>query len=459
MLLGEIFERFVEQSPTTVMVRGVLEKVLAPEKLDELFERTAKVQYTRELLFSAVVNLMSLVVCGIRPSVNAAYKAQAQEIGVSRTALYDKLNGTEPEVSAELVRHTAFELEPVVEQLGGQLPNLLPGYRVKILDGNSLGTTEHRLEVLRSIRGGALPGKSLVVLDPALMLAINVFPCEDGYAGERALLDQVLTWVSTNDVWIADRNMCTRGFLFGIANRQAYFVIRQHQGMSWEALEELHSLGKVETGEVFEQRVRLHHEGQELVVRRVLVRLVKPTRDGEREIAVFSNLPLQVADGKQVARLYRERWSVETLFQVVSETFECEIKTLGYPKAALFSFCMALVAYNILSVVKAALRSVHGVGKIEAGLSDYYLAEEIQATYRGMMIAIPPTEWIVFSQMTLTEFSSILQHLATQINLKVFCSAPRGPKKPPPERIHDQRQCHVSTARLLAQAKSFKPHQ
>ncbi len=88
MLLGEIFERFVEQSPTTVMVRGVLEKVLAPEKLDELFERTAKVQYTRELLFSAVVNLMSLVVCGIRPSVNAAYKAQAQEIGVSRTALY-----------------------------------------------------------------------------------------------------------------------------------------------------------------------------------------------------------------------------------------------------------------------------------------------------------------------------------------------------------------------------------
>lgn len=108
---------------------------------------------------------------------------------------------------------------------------------------------------------------------------------------------------------------------------------------------------------------------------------------------------------------------------------------------------------------KAALRSVHGVGKIEACLSDYYLAEEIQATYRGMMIAIPPAEWGVFSQMTLTQFSSILQHLATQINLKVFCSAPRGPKKPPPERIHDQRQCHVSTARLLAQAKNFKPHQ
>lgn len=44
------------------MVRGILERVLAPERLDELFEQTAKTGYTRELLFSTVVNMMSLVV-------------------------------------------------------------------------------------------------------------------------------------------------------------------------------------------------------------------------------------------------------------------------------------------------------------------------------------------------------------------------------------------------------------
>ncbi len=166
MLLGEIFERFIEQSPVTVMVRGVLEKVITPEKLDELFEKTAKAQYTRELLFSSVVNLMSLVVCSIRPSINVAYKAKAKEISVSRTALYNKLNGIEPGVSAELVRYTATELKPIIIQLNGQIPSFLLGLQVKILDGNSLGATEHRLSVLRSIRSGALPGKSLVVLDP-----------------------------------------------------------------------------------------------------------------------------------------------------------------------------------------------------------------------------------------------------------------------------------------------------
>ena len=83
MLLGQVFERFVKESPVSVMVRGLLEKALCPQTLDELFERSAKTQYTRELLFSTIVNLMSLVVCGVHPSVHAAYQASSEEISVS----------------------------------------------------------------------------------------------------------------------------------------------------------------------------------------------------------------------------------------------------------------------------------------------------------------------------------------------------------------------------------------
>ena len=71
----------------------------------------------------------------------------------------------------------------------------------------------------------------------------------------------------------------------------------------------------------------------------------------------------------------------------MTDIFNCEIKTLSYPQAALFAFCVALVSYNILSVVLAALRSVHGMEKIEQEVSSYYLADEIRGTYRGMMIA------------------------------------------------------------------------
>lgn len=131
-MLGAIFERFVEQSPVSVMVRGLMEKVFEPVQLDRIFATTAKVQYTRELLFSTLVNLMSLVVCGIYPSVNAAYRAKAKEINVSRTALYNKLNGVELSVSAALVRETATQMAGVIEQMGGKPPVVVSGYQTRI---------------------------------------------------------------------------------------------------------------------------------------------------------------------------------------------------------------------------------------------------------------------------------------------------------------------------------------
>ena len=65
-MLGAIFERFVEHSPVSVMARGLMERVFARSSMDDLFEATAEVQYTRELLFSSVVELMS--VSGVRDS-------------------------------------------------------------------------------------------------------------------------------------------------------------------------------------------------------------------------------------------------------------------------------------------------------------------------------------------------------------------------------------------------------
>jgi hypothetical protein len=70
-----------------------------------------------------------------------------------------------------------------------------------------------------------------------------------------------------------------------------------------------------------------------------------------------------------VAELYRKRWTLETAFQHLEAYFHSEINTLGYPKAALFGFCLALVAYNLLAVVLAALRGVHGEETVDQEVS------------------------------------------------------------------------------------------
>jgi hypothetical protein len=71
------------------------------------------------------------------------------------------------------------------------------------------------------------------------------------------LFTAVLRTVQAGDLWIADRNFCTRDFLCDIDARGASFVIRQHRGLPFEIVSSLHPLGRVETGHIAAQRVRV----------------------------------------------------------------------------------------------------------------------------------------------------------------------------------------------------------
>lgn len=453
MIFSDVFERFAQVCPLSVMARATLENALNPRGIDELFQDVAERQYTRKLLFSTVVNLMSLVVCRIRPAIHSAYQAHAETIDVSLKAVYDKLDRTEPELAAALVRSTAERLAEVIAATGGTRPELLPGYRTLILDGNHLAGTEHRIKELRTIRAGALPGQALVVLDPALMLAVDVFPCEDGHAQERSLLDRVLATLRERDLLIQDRNFCTTGFLFGIARRGGFFVVRQHGStLHWEFAGRRQSCGRIETGKVFEQAVHLSHPetGEGLLVRRVTVVLETPTRDGDAELHLLTNLPRGDAKAKAVAELYRKRWMIETAFAELEATLDGEIATLGYPKAALLGFCVALVSYNILSAVKAALRAVHGESTVAEEVSGYYIAEEITMTHRGMMIAIPEDEWVEFGVMSPSDLAEVLVRWAQAVRLSAYRKHPRGPKKPKPQKQSGAKIKHVATSKILS---------
>jgi hypothetical protein len=451
MLLSKRFQPFLDAAPVCVMARGVAENILNPARIDALFGRTAERQYTRDWPFSLLVDLMSQVVLDIHPSVHAAHRALAKQLGVSDQAVYDKLQHVELKVSAELVRDSARQAQAVIAQLRTTAPPLLRGFRAKILDGNHLAATEHRLEELRTTWAAPLPGQLLVVLDQELMLATDVVPCEDGHAQERSLLDEVLAKVAARDVWIADRNFCTRNFLLGIARRLGFFLIRQHGNLRGRSVGKRKLCGRCDTGLVYEQKLKLtDDDGQEWVIRRIAVRLDQPTRDGDQELHLLSNIPPEKAGAVQLAEAYRQRWTIEGMFLEMTETLSCEIDTLGYPKAALFAFCLALMAYNALSVIKASLRSVHGLEKIDEELSGYYLALEIEQMYPGMMVAIPPKHWTWWAKLSPQEMAEVLKDVAKKVDLAKYKKSPRGPKKKAPKRTAYKNGSHLSTAKVLA---------
>lgn len=452
MLLGVKFQRFVESSPVCVMVRGALENLLSPEKLDALFDRVAVEQYTRELLFSSLFRLMSEVVFKSAPSVRAAYQSQQEPLPVSITAVYDKLNRLEPQISAELVRESALAAAPVIDQLKGARRPLLPGYRVKILDGNHLAGTEHRLKVLRKTYAAALPGLALVVLDPERMLAIDAFPCEDGHAQERTVLSAVLPTVQADDLWIADRGFCTSKFVFGVLAQGGSLVIRQHAtNLRWETASSRGKKRMTAAGQVYEQDLRLTDPatGEQCLLRRVTLTLKEPTRDGEREIHVLTNVPRRAADAARIMQIYRERWTIEGVFQQLTRDLACEIDTLGYPRAALFGFCLALVAYNALAVVQGALRANLGEERVDE-FSHYYLALELSQVYPGMMIALPPPAWKKFQRLSAKELAQTLRAVAQHVRPEKYQKHPRGPKRPAPKKASGRQIKHLSTARLIA---------
>ena len=455
MILDAVLSRFIEQSPVTVMARLSLGRALDPEWVDALFEAHRQHQYTRELLFSSVVDIMTTVAVGLQPSVHAAAQAR-KDLPVSLAALYSKINNTEPSLARALVMGSSQRLQPVVEQLRGEQAPLCPGYRIRVLDGNHLPASEKRLAALRGFRGAALPGHSLVVYDPDAGMVVDLIPCEDAYAQERTLMASLLPSARAGELWIADRNFCTTGILSAWHQRGAAFVVREHSKSPCPtALGKLRKVGRIETGTVYEQEVEIGSGTDAFRLRRVEVHLDRATEDGDTVIRILTNLP-QTKSAEEIANLYRRRWSIESMFQWLESVLHSEAGTLGYPRAALFAFSVAILAFNALSAIQAGVERQHSIDpQGETAVSLYYVAHEIRTGYRGMMIAVPAEAWSVYHGLSDSALSRALLDIAAYVDPKTLRKHPRGPKKKPDKGYvagHVARS-HVATARVLAGRK------
>jgi len=330
----------------------------------------------------------------------------------------------------------------------------VPGLRLRLLDGNHLAGTQHRLRVLRGDGAAALPGLTVVLRDDRTGLLARLACCEDGHASERSLFPEALTWLANDDLVVADRHFCCFTFLFGVLDRQAYFCVRHHEQVGLTEVTARRRVGRSATGAVYEQEVEVGPATRRVRLRCVIVALDAPTQDGDTEILLLSNVPAAQADALVLAELYLRRWTLEHSFQELTEQLRCEVDTLGYPPAALFGFCLAVCAYNLLAVLKGAVAAVHGQAPVEAQLSTHALAQEITQDMPGLLIALPAAFWQRFAQMPAGELAAWLVEVAQRVPWLKYHKAKRSPKKAgppaaPPKKKGGRRRPHVSTARLL----------
>jgi len=452
MLFDHLLGPFLRHRPVAVLTRAALEHAFADDHLNDLFHRVATRQYQHRLTFAAQVHLLGAVVTRRYPSVHAAYRADPRRVGAALASVYDKLNHTDPALAEALVTHTATRLRAVLDEWPPR-PQPVPGFRLKVLDGNAIAGTDHRLAVLRGHGAAALPGVSPVVQDHATGLLTRLVTSEDAYTNERSLLERVLPAFTAGDLVVADRNFCPREFLTAVAARGAFLAIRHHAGMAPEVFGPVHPRGATATGALAEQDVLVGAN----TYRCVTVRLRTATRDGDREIRLLTNLPGSVG-AAAVAEVYRARWTLEATFLEVTRSVQCEVPSLGYPRAALLTFALALCACNALRVVGRALEVAQGEAHPDEEPSSYYLVNELIAAYDGLEIAVEQSVWRGVRVLSPQAFAAWAVSVARLADWERYRKAKRGPKKPVPTTPAGRRAPHRSTFRLLtARSKPPKP--
>ena len=191
MVLPPSLDPFAEGAAPAVMTRLALDWMIQDTSIDPILEQFTDRQYNREFLLSHFVQVMVDVACGFRRSLRAAFLKRKLDLIASVSAFYRKLGRLELAVSAAIVRETAGRARQLIAASEGLLPEPIAGYKARVLDGNVLTGTDHRINELRSTLSAALPGKSLAIYEPASGLVRDVVLEENAHAQERSLLDQI----------------------------------------------------------------------------------------------------------------------------------------------------------------------------------------------------------------------------------------------------------------------------
>ncbi|KLU24860.1 hypothetical protein EOS_17840 [Caballeronia mineralivorans PML1(12)] len=438
-----VIERFVEHSPITVMARLALQRALDPEWIDGLFEQVQvdKGQHVRESLFSATVELMSMIASGLRYTVRAAAGA-APELPVAITALHDRISRTRPGWARVLARESVKRLSPLVQPLMFNRPVTASGYRLRIVDGSHLPKGEkcspgpsgcvHTLMPQAGLGVGVRTVVPFVVYDPEVAMIVDLVPCEQGRAQEEVNAGALLDSVQPGELWIIDRNFSTHAIVTGWQRRSSAFIV-QERGCNPNQIEAGRPVrkGRIEMGAVYEQPVSTTDDsGASLVLRRIEVRANGSSVEGGEVIRILTNVPASQLTAEEVASLSCRSWS-EMLSVPLELVLKGEILSLGRPRAAPLALGMAALAYNVLSTMVRTVSREQELDTREVQRLPHYIATGIRATYAGVMIAVPAEFWRRYDQLAPGDLGDILRKIAAHVDPRSAHKQRREPTASP----------------------------
>jgi hypothetical protein len=438
LTVGEILKRM----PLAQACYEIMGQVFSGALLDDVWERGRGNGYERKLTFKMVVELVESALLRHHGSGRKSFDEaqEAKRLTASRTATYGKLGRIPLAVSVGLLQSGSEELGKLVPEgvFANPLPKCFDEFQVLVADGKIVKRLPHLLKLLRGARAAVLGGKASVLLDMRTRLALGVAVSGDGYADELALTRQILDMRhglhgdSRPILMVLDRLYCNREIPALCLQNGSHFIIRFGGNMKFrEDPEQTSRESQDAQGHVVVERrgyVNVRR-GAPLYVRQVTCQLGK-----DKVLRVITDL----VNEKQypavaVLEAYRGRWSIESVFHLVTKTFGLNRLIVTTPQGTVFQLAFCLLLHNIVQTLKLILaeQSGHPVERI----STQKLLEDVDEQLIAMHVMLPIH--VIVGQFQLTTPQSAVQVLnRLRILLKGlwrprWMKAPKQRRNPP----------------------------
>jgi hypothetical protein len=341
--------------------------VAAEAHLEDLFHRLRGRQYTRELTFSTLVQLIADALIQYRGSGRRSFLQGGEQglLTTSRQAVYCKLGGLALPLSEAFLAEGTRRLLPLLPPTPAApaVPASLRPFAVYLVDGKVIKRVAKRLKPLRGQKGGLLGGKALVALHLQSRLAVTMASTADGEVNDAklvpALLPQVAQALPGPRLAVLDSQFCDRTQTARLRAQGDHFVVRAHPKVHFHPDAEAAQAGTPAgvSGADAEGRLWSQDWGWlgppggngSLYVRRVAVQ-----RPGESAITLYTDLlDPEAVPATELLTLYRGRWGIEQVFQQITEVFDLRSLIGTTPEGTVFQLSFCLLLYNLIQVVRA----------------------------------------------------------------------------------------------------------
>jgi Transposase DDE domain len=357
---AEFAREILSRLPLAEAVLSLWRWVADPLFLLSVFARHRGQGYEKEVSFGVLVQLIADALLEHRGSGKKSFERGREQglLTASVQAVYQKLGRLPLGLSEAWLAESTARLRPVYPEAARlALAPALARLEVLIVDGKAIKRVAKRLKPLRGRKGGVLGGKALVALELRSGVVVAMATHADGETNDAklvpALLPQVREHVRGKRLWVADRQFCDLTQPAAFAQAGDHCLVRYHPKTPFYA-EAAHPVqrGQDAQGRVWEQA--WGWLGSEQAKHRRFVRRLTLYRPGEETIILLTDLlDASLFPATDLLDLYLARWSIERVFQQITEVFHLQTLIGTTPQGTVFQFAFCVLLYNMVQVVRA----------------------------------------------------------------------------------------------------------